>query len=180
LDLETSGLLVVAKTDPAHRALQRAFADRRVRKTYVALVWGRPDPPRGSIDRGIGRSRTDRTRMAVDAPRARPARTTFRTLETLPGFSLLEISIETGRTHQIRVHLQSIHHPVVGDARYGGQRSKDVRDGAKRSALRAFHRLALHASDLTFVHPATGREVSFHAPLPEEMEDLLRALRSGA
>jgi 23S rRNA pseudouridine1911/1915/1917 synthase len=177
LDADTSGLLVVAKTDEAHRELVRAFAERRVTKRYVALVWGRPDPEEGTIETSIGRSRGDPTRMSVHSRRGRPARTTYRVIESLPGFSLLRVGIETGRTHQIRVHLQSIHHPVVGDTRYGGQQGKGVRSLRKRRALQGFGRLALHAAELAFPHPVTGKNVRVRAALPEDLEDLLSVLR---
>jgi len=180
LDAETSGLLVVAKDDATLRALQRAFAERHVGKTYRALVWGRPRPEAGRVERPIGRSRANPTRMAVHGVRgARAAVTFYETLETLPGFTLLTVRIETGRTHQIRVHLQSLHHPIVGDARYGGQQWKGVQDPRKRKALREFRRLALHASELAFVHPATRREIHFRCALPPEFEDLLAVLRGG-
>lgn len=177
LDMDTSGLLVVAKTDEAHRALSLAFAQRRVRKVYRALVWGRLLPANGVIERGIGRSRANPTRMAVDTPGARAAHTTYETIESLPGFTLLRVAIATGRTHQIRVHLTALHHAVVGDTRYGGAAWKGMRDPHKRNAVRAFRRLALHASRLAFVHPVSGEQVSFHSPLPEELEALLRTLR---
>jgi 23S rRNA pseudouridine1911/1915/1917 synthase len=180
LDRETSGLLVVAKTDAAHRALARAFAERRVRKEYRAVVWGHPDPPSGTISKPIGRSRTDRTRMSVHAPRGRSATTRFRTLQSVPGFAYLEVEIETGRTHQIRVHLQSIHHPVVGDAHYGGRGWKGLVQPAVRAAVRDFSRLALHASRLTFPHPATGRDVTYTAELPGDFASLLAVLRNRA
>jgi 23S rRNA pseudouridine1911/1915/1917 synthase len=177
LDRDTSGLLVVAKNDAAHHAMARAFAERRIEKTYHALVWGRPDPDSGEIERSIGRSRRDRTRMSVRAVRGRSARTAYTTVETMPGFALLRLRLHTGRTHQIRVHLQSIHHPVVGDTRYGGRQWRGVQDRDKRNALRGFHRLALHASRLEFAHPASGRPVRVRAELPEDLEDLLRRLR---
>jgi 23S rRNA pseudouridine1911/1915/1917 synthase len=178
LDASTSGLIVVAKTDAAFYALGRAFAERAVRKVYHALVWGRPDPPQGLIDRSIGRSRTDPTRMSVHGIRGgRSARTTYRTIETFSGFAFLEVRIETGRTHQIRVHLQSIHHPVVGDPRYGGEQSRGVQDPRRRNALRSFGRVALHASELSFVHPATGEETTFRSALPPELARLLEILR---
>jgi 23S rRNA pseudouridine1911/1915/1917 synthase len=177
LDMDTSGLLVVAKTDAAHRALTRAFAQREVRKIYRALVWGRLDPADGVMERGIGRSRANPTRMAVDAPHARSAHTAYKTIETLPGFALLRVAIATGRTHQIRVHLAALHHPVVGDTRYGGAQWKGLRDPLKKAAVRSFGRLALHASQLAFVHPASGERVTFDSALPPEFEHLLRALR---
>jgi 23S rRNA pseudouridine1911/1915/1917 synthase len=179
LDLETSGLIVVAKSAEAHEALATAFAERRVKKRYSALVWGHPEPPAGRIEVSIGRSRANPVKMAVHSTRGRRrvAVSTYETIEHLPGFSLLAVRPETGRTHQIRVHMQSINRPIVGDARYGGRRWRNVRDPLKRKALRNFERLALHASDLAFLHPATGDEVSFHAPRPPEFEALLERLR---
>jgi 23S rRNA pseudouridine1911/1915/1917 synthase len=177
LDRETSGLLVVAKDEATHAALSEAFARREVRKRYEALVWGHPDPAEGSIDRRLGRSRVNPVKMAVGGRGSREALTRYRTRERLPGVSLLTLHPETGRTHQLRVHLQSIHHPIVGDRRYGGRMWQGVQDPLKRKALRDFDRLALHASSLAFRHPATGREVAFAAPLPAEFEALLHALR---
>jgi 23S rRNA pseudouridine1911/1915/1917 synthase len=179
LDRETSGLLVVAKTDEAHRALTSAFANRKVKKTYVALVWGRPDPEDGTLDRAIGRSRSDPTKMSVRVPRsrAREATTIYRTVERLPGFTLLSIDLVTGRTHQIRVHFASIHHPVVGDTRYGGNPWKSLRSPAARAAVGSFHRLALHATRLELDHPVTGAPLAFVAPMPEELTRLLEVLR---
>jgi len=178
LDRGTSGLIVVARTDRALRALAAAFAGRLVRKTYQAIVWGRPDPPSGRIDRPIGRSRRDPTRMAVGGRGGREAATTYRTVEAFPGFARLEIGLLTGRTHQIRVHLQAIHHPIVGDERYAGRPWRGVQDPRRRNALREFPRPALHASDLAFEHPATGETVAFHAPIPADMQDLLAVLRA--
>ena len=177
LDRETSGVLLVAKTDTAHRALAAAFARREVRKTYLALVWGHPDPRAGTIDRGIGRSRSDRTRMAVGASGSRKAVTAYRTLEALPGFALLEVDLVTGRTHQIRVHFEALGHPVIGDTRYGGQPWRNLRDTAKRAAILGFHRLALHATRIALTHPVTSRPLVVEAPMPPEMEALLAALR---
>jgi 23S rRNA pseudouridine1911/1915/1917 synthase len=180
LDLGTSGAIVVAKTDEVHRALSAAFAERAVDKTYLALVWGHPDPEEGVIERAIGRSRTHAIKMSVTHTRGarRAALTEYRTLEAVPGFAWLEVRPRTGRTHQIRVHMQSLHHPLVGDDRYGGQGWRGIQDPLKRKALREFGRLALHASRLAFRHPATGRPVRYEAPLPREIERLLAALRS--
>jgi len=177
LDHGTSGLLIVAKTDAAHSALSTAFAERRVRKTYIALVWGHPDPADGTIDRSIGRSRANPVKMTVHARRGREATTHYRTREDLPAFSLLDVFPETGRTHQIRVHLQSINHAIVGDARYGGRAWKGVQDPIKRNALKQFDRLALHAAGLVFEHPSTAKTLSLETPVPEKFEDLLQALR---
>jgi 23S rRNA pseudouridine1911/1915/1917 synthase len=180
LDRGTSGLLVVARTDAAYAGLVRAFAERSVDKRYAALVWGHPDPDAGTIERAIGRSRSDPTRMSVGLTRGtrRPAITHYRTVERLVGFSRLVLRIETGRTHQIRVHLQSLHHPVVGDDRYGGRPWRGVQDPRKRSALRTFDRLALHAGELAFAHPIDGRALRFTSPLPVAFERLLAVLRA--
>ncbi len=182
LDRDTSGVMVVAKTDAAHRALSRAFAERRVRKRYRTLVWGRPDPDEGTIDRGIGRSRNNPTKMAVQGTRGtrRVARTHYKTVESIPGFALLEIDLETGRTHQIRVHLQSIRHPVVGDERYGGRSWRGIQDVPKRTAVKKFEGLALHAFELEFEHPVRGERCTFHSPMPERLTRLLDVLRSTA
>ena len=180
LDRGTSGLLVVAKTDAAHHALARAFAAREVRKRYVALVWGHPRPASGSIEREIGRSRGDPTRMAVQGTRgtSRDALTAYRTRETMRGFALLDVEPRTGRTHQIRVHLESIHHPIVGDERYGGRAWRGVQDPRKRRALSRFDRLGLHAAALELPHPLSGRVLSLDAPLPDDLEALLGVLRA--
>jgi 23S rRNA pseudouridine1911/1915/1917 synthase len=179
LDRETSGLLIVAKTEPAHAALSAAFSRREIRKRYEALVWGHPDPEDGVIEQRIGRSRANPVKMAVHGRGSREAVTRYSTREHLTGFSLLTLRPETGRTHQLRVHLQSVHHPIVGDTRYGGRMWKGVQDPTKRDALKRFSRLALHASRLAFEHPATGREIAFSAALPEEFEALLQILRRG-
>jgi 23S rRNA pseudouridine1911/1915/1917 synthase len=179
LDRETSGALVLAKSDAAYRKLSGHFAERRVRKIYQAIVWGRPEPDSGTIDRGIGRSRQNPTKMAVSGTRGarRHALSTYRTLEAVPGFAHLEVGIETGRTHQIRVHLQSINHPVVGDHRYGGRAWRGLQDTLKRAAVRRFEGLALHAHELAFPHPISGETVTFRAPIPARMTELMKVLR---
>lgn len=177
LDLGTSGLVLFAKTDAVHLALSSAFAERRIHKRYLALVWGHPRDLEGSVELHIGRSRTQRQKMSVRAPHGRPASTRYRVIENLPALALLEVFPRTGRTHQIRVHLQALGHPIVGDARYGGRSWRGVADPFKRRALRDFDRLALHASDLALDHPATGEPLRLHAPLPSDIADLLAALR---
>jgi 23S rRNA pseudouridine1911/1915/1917 synthase len=177
LDEGTSGLLVIAKTDSAFEALSAAFARRQVAKRYVALVWGRPDPGSGTVSRSLGRSRSNPVKMAIGGRGDRPAVSHYRTTETLPGFTLLDVRPETGRTHQIRVHLQSIHHPIVGDGRYGGRQWRGILDPQKRNALRGFERLGLHAAELSFAHPITGARLQLTAPLPAELETLLTILR---
>jgi 23S rRNA pseudouridine1911/1915/1917 synthase len=161
----------------AHAALSEAFTRRAIRKRYEALVWGHLDPGEGVIEKRIGRSRSNPVKMAVSGRGSRDAVTRYATRERLTGFSLLTLRPETGRTHQIRVHLQSVHHPIVGDTRYGGRMWKGVQDSLKRNALRRFDRLGLHASRLAFEHPVTGREISLSTPLPAEFEALLQVLR---
>jgi len=177
LDRETSGLLVVAKTDTAHVALSRAFAMRQVRKHYAALVWGHPDPADGVIETPIGRSRSNPILMSIHGRGSREASTHYSTSEQLRGFSHLTLQPTTGRTHQLRVHLKSIRKPIVGDARYGGRLWKGVQDPRKRRALSSFDRLALHATGLAFEHPVADRQLEFAIPLPDEFEVLLSALR---
>jgi 23S rRNA pseudouridine1911/1915/1917 synthase len=177
LDRDTSGLMVVACDDVAHRGLSAAFAERRVRKQYHALCWGRPREPSGLIDLAIGRDPVNRTTMSPRGRNRREARTGYRVVEEFAGFSLLELDLMTGRTHQIRAHLKSLGHPVVGDHSYGGGGWSQVRDTVLRAALRRFDRLALHASRLSFEHPITGETLSFEAPLPDEIQALLTLLR---
>ncbi len=177
LDRETSGLLLVAKTDAAHAALSQAFATREIHKRYEALVWGYPDPADGVIEKQIGRSRSNPVMMSIRGRGSRDALTRYCTRERLTGFSQLTLRPTTGRTHQLRVHLKSIRHPIVGDARYGGRLWEGVQDPLKRKALRSFDRLALHAAGLAFEHPVTGRKLELETPLPDEFEALLSALR---
>jgi 23S rRNA pseudouridine1911/1915/1917 synthase len=177
LDKDTSGVMVVAKSDEAHRKLAAMFAAREVKKTYRALVWGRPAPASGQIDAAIGRSRRDPTKMSVGAPRGRAATTIYRTVESLQQFALLDIDLVTGRTHQIRVHLAAKRHPVLGDTRYGGAPWKGLRDTKRRSLIVGFHRLALHAARLAFTHPLTAAPLAFEAPVPADFQELVEALR---
>jgi 23S rRNA pseudouridine1911/1915/1917 synthase len=177
LDRGTSGLLVVAKDDETHRALARQFAARTVEKEYLALVLGVPARREGVIDAAIGRHPVDRKRMAVRPDRGRTARSSFRVVEALDGAALLSVRIHTGRTHQIRVHLASLGHPVAGDATYGGARPPASRRPASRAALQALRRPALHAARLGFDHPATGERVSFQSPLPPDIQAVLERLR---
>jgi 23S rRNA pseudouridine1911/1915/1917 synthase len=169
LDRDTSGLLVVARSERAHRALVAALAERRVEREYDALVWGVPDAPRGVVDAPIGRSDARRTRMAVREG-GRDARTAYTLVESFasPRCSLLRCRLETGRTHQIRVHLAAIGHPVVGDVAYGGAR-----------AGLALDRPFLHAGRLAFDHPVTGRRVELDEPLPADLAAVLDRLRRG-
>ena len=176
LDRETSGLLVVARNDAAHRNLAAQFEARKVLKLYDALVWGRPAPARGRIEAPLGRHPVARTRMAVRAG-GRSAITEYRMVESLGALALLEVRILTGRTHQIRVHMKHLGHPIFGDAEYGGARRGSLRDAGVRAALEGFDRLALHARRLEFQHPRSGEPLRFEASLPEDFAELLRRLR---
>ena len=177
LDRGTSGLLVVAKDDAAHRDLARQFAGRTVEKEYMAIVLGVPARKTGSIRAAIGRDPVHRQRMSVRAPRGRAAASDYTVIEALDGAALVRVRIHTGRTHQIRVHLASIGHPVAGDAVYGGTRPPSSRRAASKAALSRLTRPALHAAHLSFTHPGTGARVVFDSPLPADLEDLLAALR---
>jgi len=177
LDRGTSGLLVVAKDDASHLALSKQFSGRTVEKEYLAVVLGVPRAAEGTIDVPIGRDPVHRKRMSARAPRGRAARSTYRVVEALDGAALLRVRIATGRTHQIRVHLAAVGHPVAGDATYGGQRRPASRRPEARAALEALSRPALHAAHLAFSHPASGERVSFSSPLPADLEVLLAALR---
>jgi 23S rRNA pseudouridine1911/1915/1917 synthase len=173
LDKKTSGLLIVAKSNLAHVRLSRAFQNREIQKTYVALVHGKLPKVTGTIELAIGRHPTVRTKMAAGVARGRSAYTEYRVLEVFRGFSLMEISIKTGRTHQIRVHLSAIGHPVVGDEVYGERSTKEF---SKRFG--PLNRFFLHASSLRFVHPMTGVLLEFHSPLPMELQKLLSSIKS--
>ena len=177
LDRGTSGLMVVAKDDETHRALAGQFASRTVEKEYLAVVHGVPRPRQGVVEAAIGRDPVHRKRMSVRAPRGRAARSSYAVMEALDGASLLRVRIHTGRTHQIRVHLASLGHPVAGDATYGGTRTPSSRRPDARAALAGLRRPALHAARLVFTHPGSGERMSFEAPLPADLVALLQALR---
>ena len=189
LDKDTSGLLVVAKSDAAHRGLAEQFAahgaDARLERAYAALCWGVPERRRGSIEARVARSETNRTRMAVArGERGRRAVTRYEVLETFAGpsgkpiASLLELRLETGRTHQIRVHLAHVGHPVMGDPIYGAgfKASAGKLDAKARTALDELGRQALHAAELAFEHPITGLRLRFTSPLPAAIARLRQAL----
>lgn len=173
LDRDTSGLMIVAKHDVAHRRLSAALKRREVRRVYTVAAWGHVREDDVVVDAPVGRSRTDRKRMAV-TPDGRAARTRFRRLARWVAADLLSAELETGRTHQIRVHLAHIGHPVVGDATYGGGAERGISGPARqwaRELARRVPRQFLHASELRFVHPRTGEPLRFTAPLPPELAD---------
>lgn len=178
LDKETSGLLVVAKTDKAHRKLAQQFSRRQTQKTYIALVHGWLPQPAGTISMPISRDVVRRARMTTRRSQGREAVTHWKTLEQIDGaygkLSLLEVRIETGRTHQIRVHLSSIGHPVVGDTLYGAPRELASRQAKVKSA--ALGRNFLHAAAIQFKHPVTDTPLRFAQPLPVELELFLQQI----
>lgn len=179
LDRDTSGLIVVAKTDQAHAALVGQFRDRKVKKHYQALVYGDMVGEEGTIDLAVGRHPVDRKKMSVHSRRGKEALTRWRVLGRFGSVTLLDVAIMTGRTHQIRVHLNTIGHPVVGDRVYGRAKSpRDVGDPALRRRLLGFSRQALHAAFLAFDHPVQGLRMEFVSPLPGDMAELLVFLRS--
>jgi 23S rRNA pseudouridine1911/1915/1917 synthase len=165
LDRDTSGLLVLARSEAVHAALQDALRERRITREYVALVEGRPPARRGTIDAPLGRDRRIRTRISTDTDDPHHAVTHFETERSLEHDTLLRVTLETGRTHQIRAHLLAIGHPVVGDPEYG------------RAGKYGLSRQFLHAARLAFEHPETGASIDLRAPLPE---DLVRALRQAS
>ena len=173
LDRGTSGVMVVAKHDAAHAELSRQFADREVEKEYVALVWGLLNTGR-RIDAPLGRDPVNRQKMSTRARRARSAVTRVTGTERLRGLTLAKVAIATGRQHQIRVHLNSIGHPVVGDAVYGGVRRHLAAD---HRVLGTLDRPFLHAYRLAFTHPRDGRRVEFTAPLPDDLQTIIDELR---
>jgi len=173
LDKATSGLIVVAKNDEVHRKLAAQFARRQVKKTYIALVHGWPKQDRGTVSSSISRDRVHRTRMTTRREGGREAITHFavqRRIESRFGkFALLEVQIATGRTHQIRVHMASLGHPVVGDTLYGAARELPAREGSSLALRRNF----LHAAELRLAHPRSGEMLSFARPLPPELAQFL-------
>jgi 23S rRNA pseudouridine1911/1915/1917 synthase len=167
LDKDTSGLLVIARSEAVHRTLQELIRRRELRREYLALVAGCPPARAGTIDAPIGRDRRTRTRMSTDTDVPRAARTHFELERAYAGYALLRVTLETGRTHQIRVHLQAIGHPVAGDPEYG--------DADDLGLARQF----LHATRLAFAHPISGEPVDVSSPLPPELQGVLARLDAG-
>lgn len=175
IDKDTSGLLVAAKTDAAHEGLARQFADHSIERAYRAVVGGRPIPPAGTVRGAIARSSANRKKMAlVEEGRGKHAVTHYKTLEPLDSSALVECRLETGRTHQVRVHMASIGHALLGDPVYGRTppRLRPI------LARLGFHRQALHAAELGFIHPVSGKSVHFSSELPEDLITLIGELRN--
>ena len=183
LDKGTSGLMIVASTDRAYQALVLAIAERRIHRRYRALVWGRVPESEGVLSGDINRSRTDRRRMAVVTKGGRRAVTHYRVRERHRFLTDLDLELETGRTHQIRVHWRHEGHPVFGDPEYGGRSRGSGLSGADRALARTWlgliDRQALHARGLQFDHPLTGTPLSFEAPLPPDLQSLYAAVAEG-
>ncbi|MXV81953.1 RluA family pseudouridine synthase [Candidatus Poribacteria bacterium] len=182
LDKGTSGVLVVAKTDVVHRGLSAQFERHSITRQYVAVVCGAPTETGGTIDARIARSRRDRRRMTTVKTGGRHAVTHYAVLERYPQFAFVQLTLETGRLHQIRVHLQGIGHPVVGDAVYGGEQRalNDADTPELKQMLLQLKRQALHARLLGFEHPATGKHLTFSAEMPPDMQCLVEAFRPKA
>jgi 23S rRNA pseudouridine1911/1915/1917 synthase len=168
LDRDTSGLLVVAKSDEVHRALKALISDRRLHREYVTLVDGHPEARTGTIDAPIGRHRRERALMSIDADEPREARTHFEIERLLPASALLKVTLETGRTHQIRVHMAAIGHPVCGDRQYGV------------AGCYGLERQFLHARRLAFEHPVTHEPVDVRSPLPDDLQSALKLAEADA
>jgi len=175
LDRDTSGLLVVAKTETAHENLGDQFRNRGVFKCYQALVYGVVKQPSGRVEQAIARDPRNRTRMAVVAG-GRAALSLYKVRHSYRAFTLLDVELKTGRTHQIRVHLGWLKHPVVGDEVYGSGRDNNIQDPQLRARIRKLNRQFLHAGELGFHHPRTGEWLDFKAPLPPDLSELLTFL----
>lgn len=167
LDKETSGVLLIAKTDQSYQLVSAMFKDRKITKHYRALAFGTLPQKSGTIDAALGRDPRDRKKISVRARKSRTALTQYSVLENYEFGDLLNVRIFTGRTHQIRVHLSSIHHPIVGDSKYGGGNWTRIRDAELRERLRKAGFFGLHAFSLDFLHPITGASVHIEAPLPD-------------
>ena len=176
LDKDTSGVMVIAKNDAAHRKLAAEWGTDRVRKEYLAIVYGTPKQQRATIEAPIGRDPRNRKRMSVVAG-GRSAVTEYAVEQPLRHASLLRLRLRSGRTHQIRVHLKHLGHPIIGDPLYSGPQWRGIPDKRIQKAIAAFPRQALHAARLSIPHPRTGEAMTFESTLPEDMTELVAALR---
>jgi 23S rRNA pseudouridine1911/1915/1917 synthase len=181
LDRDTSGVLIVAKNSASHRSLSEQFKTRCIKKTYLALVHGIMGNESGAISLSIGRHPVDRKKMSVNSRRSRDAETSWQVKETFDDMSLLEINLKTGRTHQIRVHFAAIHHGIVGDPVYGGRKKRTAclksADSKRYVGAVPLRRQMLHARRLEFIHPSTGETVAVDAAIPDDMQQVIDALR---
>jgi 23S rRNA pseudouridine1911/1915/1917 synthase len=179
LDKDTSGVMVVAKDDEAYHQLTKQFKNRTIEKVYLAIAYGKFTQDEGLIDSAIGRHPSQRKRMSIRTKKGRPATTRWRVKERLDGFTLLEIFPQTGRTHQIRVHLTSMGHPLLGDPLYGRKgKPGTIQDPVLKECVKRMDRQALHAQRLGFNHPRTGERVQFVSPIPQDMREVLEWLRA--
>ncbi|HEV7767193.1 MAG TPA: RluA family pseudouridine synthase [Thermoanaerobaculia bacterium] len=177
LDKDTSGVMLIAKHDDAHRKLTGAWNTDAVRKEYLAIVYGTPTDDRGTVDAPIGRDPRDRKKMAV-VPEGRRAITDYELIERLRHASLLRCRLRTGRTHQIRVHMKYLGHPIVGDPAYSGPQWRGIPDKKIQRALSSLERQALHAARITFPHPKDGRVMVVESELPPDLREIVNALRA--
>jgi 23S rRNA pseudouridine1911/1915/1917 synthase len=186
IDKDTSGVIVVAKNDNAHINLSKQFSDHTIKRTYEALVWGSLKPQSGKINERISRSVKNRQLMAVRKEKGKKAITNYKTLEifqnlNLPKVSLIECRLETGRTHQIRVHMNFKGNPILGDKSYGKSKRKFKKINANiEKKINNFNRQALHAKSLGFVHPKTGKEIFFEAERPKDFDTLIKSLKKAS
>lgn len=183
LDKDTSGLMLVAKTDKAHKKLSAQLSDRTLHRRYKALVWGAPVPRKGVVDAPIGRHPSNRQKMGVVHRNGREARTQYLLVEEWGPVSMVECTLETGRTHQVRVHMAHAGHPLLGDPLYGlarnGQTARLKKGGLPEELIPQvldFPRQALHAAEIAFIHPLTGEEMWFEADLPDDMQELISVI----
>ncbi|HKZ46359.1 MAG TPA: RluA family pseudouridine synthase [Thermodesulfobacteriota bacterium] len=179
IDKDTSGVLIAAKTDKGHQSLSQQFKEHSIKRRYLALVWGIVKGDEDTIDLPIGRHISERKKMSVRTKRGRRAVTHYRVIKRFNNFTLLEASLETGRTHQIRVHLSAIHHPVVGDPVYGKHAIPSGFPSKITALLKDLKRQALHAQTLGIIHPETKQYLEFTSPLPDDMKEVIRALEEG-
>jgi 23S rRNA pseudouridine1911/1915/1917 synthase len=179
IDKDTSGVLVVAKNDLAHQSLAQQFKDHTIKRVYLALVYGSPKGDKGKIESLIGRHPVDRKRMSGKVTRGKQAVTHWRVIGRFGSVSLMRLMLETGRTHQIRVHLSEANHPLVGDRVYGGSgRLTGITDPRLKTLIRELDRQALHAKTLGFIHPLTGAYIEFDTELPEDMARIIEYLEN--
>ena len=176
IDKDTSGVLVVAKTDKSHQFLSKQFKEHSMKRRYLALVWGMVKNDEGTIDLPIGRHVSERKKMSVRTSRGRRAVTHYKVIKRFDNFTLIEATLETGRTHQIRVHLSAIHHPVAGDPVYGKKNMPSGLSPKLTILLKNLKRQALHAQTLGIIHPETKKYMEFTAPLPDDIKGIITVL----